>query len=385
MRIVKRSYTPTLSVAGAVAAIFMFFILMIGFKVSADTRHHSKLEPGQRLVTIFDQGERRTVITEANTVGDTLERAGIGLSTGDIVEPATETEFNTTDYTVNIYRAKPVMIVDGLQREKVISPYTTPKDIAKQAKVKLYDEDTAELTRSEDVLGDGPGTQLLITRATPINLVLYGKKKQVRTQSKTVGEMLQDKQIVLGLEDTLSVEKSARIESGMTIEVWRNGVQTITEEQPVPFTVRKIQDADREVGYREVKTPGKNGKKSVTYEVTMRNGQEIDRKEIQSVEIEKPSEQVEIVGAKPSFSGDFAAALAKLRACEAGGNYANKRNPSYRGAYQFGYATWGNYGGYYDPADAPPEVQDQAARDLYVRRGWQPWPHCGSSLPDTYR
>ena len=117
----------------------------------------------------------------------------------------------------------------------------------------------------------------------------------------------------------------------------------------------------------------------------MRNGQEVDRKEIQSVEIEKPSEQVEIVGAKPNFNGDFAAALAKLRACEAGGDYANKRNPSYRGAYQFGYTTWGYYGGYYDPADAPPEVQDQAARDLYVRRGWQPWPHCGSGLPDTFR
>lgn len=385
MRIAKKSYVPPLSVAGVVAAALVLFLLMIGVSVNASTKRQPKLEPGQRIVTIFDQGERRTVITEANTVGDTLERADISLSTGDIVEPAADTEFTATDYTVNIYRAKPVTVVDGMKREQVISPYTTPKDIAKHAKITLHDEDVAELTRPDDILSDGPGTQLIITRATPVNLVLYGEKKAIRTQAKTVEELLREKRVVMGADDTLSVDKTAAITSGMTIEVWRNGIQTVTEEQPIPFSVRKIQDADREVGYREVKTPGKNGKKSVTYEVTMRNGQEVDRKEIQSVEIEKPSEQVEIVGAKPNFNGDFAAALAKLRACEAGGDYANKRNPSYRGAYQFGYTTWGNYGGYYDPADAPPEVQDQAARDLYVRRGWQPWPHCGSGLPDTFR
>jgi len=100
---------------------------------------------------------------------------------------------------------------------------------------------------------------------------------------------------------------------------------------------------------------------------------------------EQPSKQVETVGSKPSFSGDFAAALAKLRACESGGNYANKNNASYRGAYQYSYSTWANKYGIYDPADASPAQQDQAARETYVRRGWQPWPHCGANLPDTYR
>lgn len=69
----------------------------------------------------------------------------------------------------------------------------------------------------------------------------------------------------------------------------------------------------------------------------------------------------------------------KLRYCESGNNYANKRNPSYRGAYQFAFSTWGNYGGFYDPADAPPEVQDAKAQATFNSSGWRPW-GCAYSL-----
>ena len=298
MRIAQKPSATLVKIAAVMAALFALCVLLVGVAVQAQTGQSAELEPGQRLVTIHDQGEKRTVITEANTVGDTLERAGIELSVGDIVEPAASTEFTTTDFTVNIYRAKPIMIVDGMRREQIVSPHVTARDIVKNAETKLYDEDIAEVKMSENPLADGVGAQLIITRATPVNLVLYGEKNTVRTQADTVADLLSEKDITLAADDTLSVPKAASIEEGMTIEVWRNGVQTVTEEQEIEFTVRQIQDADKDPGYKEIKTPGKHGKKSVTYEVTMRNGEEVERKEIQSVELEAPTEQVEVVGAK---------------------------------------------------------------------------------------
>ncbi len=71
---------------------------------------------------------------------------------------------------------------------------------------------------------------------------------------------------------------------------------------------------------------------------------------------------------------------AALRNCESGADYANKRNPNFRGAYQAAWSTWGNYDGYHDPADAPPSVQDRWALELYLMRGAQPWPVCGRLL-----
>lgn len=76
------------------------------------------------------------------------------------------------------------------------------------------------------------------------------------------------------------------------------------------------------------------------------------------------------------------AALARLRACESGGNYqAVSRSGKYRGAYQFDRRTWASVkGAGSDPAAASPAEQDAAARRLYASRGRSPWPVCGKRL-----
>jgi hypothetical protein len=80
--------------------------------------------------------------------------------------------------------------------------------------------------------------------------------------------------------------------------------------------------------------------------------------------------------------GSMEAAWAKLRQCEASGNYrAISPSGTYRGAYQFDQRTWESVGGEGDPAEAPPSEQDLRAKILYDRRGRQPWPVCGRFLP----
>jgi peptidoglycan hydrolase-like protein with peptidoglycan-binding domain len=71
---------------------------------------------------------------------------------------------------------------------------------------------------------------------------------------------------------------------------------------------------------------------------------------------------------------------AKLRACEAGGNYAINTGNGYYGAYQFSAGTWRGMGYQGLPSDAAPAIQDQAAQRLYEARGWQPWPGCSAKL-----
>ena len=80
--------------------------------------------------------------------------------------------------------------------------------------------------------------------------------------------------------------------------------------------------------------------------------------------------------------GSMEAAWAKLRQCEASGNYrAISPSGTYRGAYQFDQRTWESVGGTGDPAEALPSEQDLRAKILYERRGRQPWPVCGRFLP----
>jgi len=71
---------------------------------------------------------------------------------------------------------------------------------------------------------------------------------------------------------------------------------------------------------------------------------------------------------------------AALRQCESGGNYADNTGNGYYGAYQFSLGTWQGLGMSGLPSDAPPAVQDQAARDLQARSGWGQWPACAHRL-----
>lgn len=79
----------------------------------------------------------------------------------------------------------------------------------------------------------------------------------------------------------------------------------------------------------------------------------------------------------------------RIAQCESGTFYGNKKNPKYRGAYQYSYSTWGNYKGYYDPADAPPEVQDERFYLSFAKSGTSAWSssfHCwskGANVPSA--
>ena len=277
-------------------AIFLLSIFMIiGAKVNAASR-----EPvdGQKVVNIYNGDDKIVVVTDAKTVGEVLKRAKIEIDSTDIVEPSRDTKFDSKDYTVNIYRSKPVTIVDGARKERVLTPYSTAEDIVKYSDFKIRKEDKLTIKKSDNILLDGVSEQVVIDRATPIMVVLYGKKQEFYTHAETVADFLKDNKIELGKDDDVSVSRDTKIAKNMNFEIWRNGVQTKTEEQEIDFPVRKIQDADKEVGYSKVQTPGEKGKKDVTYEVNMKNGKEIARKEVQSVVVKQPVEQVEVVGIK---------------------------------------------------------------------------------------
>lgn len=369
--------------------VFFFGVVLTSSVQAATTQSKPVVRAGEHLVTIHDNGKDKGILTKASTLRDAFKASGIRIDPNDLVEPSLDEELVATNYEVNIYRARPITIVDGSVRTKVMSAYQTPQQITEHAGIVLHDEDITDTNATSDIVSEGTGIQMTIKRATPVNFVLYGKKIQAYTQEKTVADMLKKKNVTLGKDDTLSVAPTTLITAGMTVELWRNGKQTVTEDQDIAFETEKVQDADHEVGYKEVKTPGENGKKSVTYEIEMKNGVEVGRKEIQSVVTKEAKKQVEIVGTKMTntFSGSFAEALARLRSCEAGGVYSRNSGNGYYGAYQYNVSTWANYGGFTYASDAPASVQDEKAWLTYQARGWQPWPSCKVSqgLQDIYR
>jgi hypothetical protein len=70
----------------------------------------------------------------------------------------------------------------------------------------------------------------------------------------------------------------------------------------------------------------------------------------------------------------------RLRMCESRNNYAINTGNGYYGAYQFAAPTWRALGYSGLPHEAPPAVQDEAARKLQAKAGWGQWPACARKL-----
>ena len=297
--LIYRSTTPRIAI---VIASFLFVIGAVFFVVSRVGAQAPEPQNGT-LVMIHDKGVETSVVTEASTVKEALIEAGIEINESDVVEPSTDTSFVASEYNVNVYRARPVVVIDGTTKQKVVTAFQTGEQIATSAGITLYNEDRTVLSRNDDIVSDGAGTLLTIDRATTFSFDVYGATAQARTQGETVADMLEEKGIVLGANDRVSPVGSTALNEGMSVRVWREGKQTITVEEPVAFGTETIQDGDQFVGYSAIKTPGQPGLRSVTYEIVVKDGVEVGRTEIASIVTQPAISQVQIVGAK--FRGAY--------------------------------------------------------------------------------
>lgn len=317
------------------------------------------------VVVTYDKKER-TIPTDAQTVGELLKRLEIKLNPGDVVEPGSKTEIASDNFRVNVYRAVPVTIVDGDKKTFTYSAAATPRSIVRQSGVTVYPEDNLELLPTENFLEESSiGERVVIDRATPINLNLYGTPVALRTHAKTVSELIKEKNIKVGKDDDVIPAKETKLTAATQVFLVRKGTQVQSTEEAIAMPIETVPDESLAYGATAIRQQGAPGKKVVTYQIELRNGQEIGRKVIQEVIAQPPVPQVVAKGTR-ALTISLQVWLTKLRTCESGGNYQTNTGNGYYGAYQFSQSTWDRVarqrlGIPYTRADlAPPEVQDQA-------------------------
>lgn len=339
-----------------------------------------------KLINIYDKGTKTTVITNGSTVKEAMKDSGIVLNEHDRVEPSLETEIKNLEFNINVYRARPVVIVDGGAKLPAISSYQTGNEIVKGAQIAINEKDIVRVEKANELI-DGIGLRVVITRATPINLTFYGNSKQVYTQAKDVAGFIKEEGLVLGPDDRMSHLETDAIVPGMPLRIWREGRQTITVDEEVPFTIEKIQDADKEPGFKEIRQPGKKGQRTVTYEIIIQDGVEVSRKETGSITTQPAIKQVEVHGAKFTYTGGplTDAQITALGMCESGMTATRNSGNGFYGAFQFMPATWRSvapapYNGVM-PHQAPLEAQKQAVQNLLSRSSiFTQFPGCAKQM-----
>lgn len=138
-----------------------------------------------RLVTFYDRGESHVILTKATYIQDALRDADIDVAPGDVVEPAISSELLSSDSAVIIYRARPILVVDGAFRQKVVTAAAAPNEIATQAGAPALGEQDKASIKEGSLIADGASHVLTIERAAPPDPILANKPTpQALTASK---------------------------------------------------------------------------------------------------------------------------------------------------------------------------------------------------------
>lgn len=217
------------------AMLIMLAMPMLSFAEGKSSSRH--------LVRVYDRGEEKTIVTNALTVRQALRAAKISIDEKmDTVEPNIDMELTGSKYQVNIFRARPITIVDGNKRLKITTAEQTPALIAKAAGMTLYREDKTQFTNSENLLVNG---------------------------------------------------------AGLVMKIERSKQRTVTEEVDIDFEIEQVKDDSQPIGFKSVRQLGEKGVRKMTYQVEANNGVEVSRKELSGEIIKQPKKQIEVIGTKP--------------------------------------------------------------------------------------
>lgn len=257
-----------------------------------------------RVVKLSIDGKQQTIPTKADTVGDMLSHLNVELKKEDVVEPARDAPITSDDFRVNIYRAHPVTIEDSNgTKTATMTAHQEPREMASEAGMTVYPEDKVEVARPDEALKENIiGQKVVIDRATPASVNLYGKQIEIRAQAATVGDALAEKNIKPVHNDVVTPAPDTPLTPDMQIFVTQVGKQVDNREEIIARPVQIVEDPNLNVGTTVVRQDGSDGKKIVTYEVELRNGQEASRKVLQEVTATPPVAQIVAKGTKVIYS-----------------------------------------------------------------------------------
>lgn len=231
----------------AVLAVFSSFALILQPQslAYADDSEEIKLtdDQGEYFVTIHDDNSNLIVKTGAVTVAEVLEKSEIQLAETDIVEPSLDTVIQG-NYNINIYRAHPALVIDGVNRRYVMTASYDLKQIALEAGLTIYDDDVIEREFNSNFLETGAVT---------------------------------------------------------TYRVHRNGGRRLTIEETLPYEVEVRYDYNRPKGERILEQPGEEGRKVSVYEVEFENNVEKNRTLIEEKTVVESVPEIVVEGARVSI------------------------------------------------------------------------------------
>jgi uncharacterized protein YabE (DUF348 family) len=195
---------------------------------------------------------------------------------------------------------KPVTIeVDGNQINSRVLFSGTVGDVLDQNQIVLEGNDLVEPSRDTVVKKN---MQIVVTRAFSVKVTADGVTREIYTTPVTVKEAVALAGFTLGEKDIVKTLPETLVVPEQEIEVIRVTQKEITQDEEMPYQVEKTTDSTLEQGLSRTLKAGKNGVARDTLLVTYYNGQEAKRDIIKIETLVQPVNKVVAMGNITSVS-----------------------------------------------------------------------------------
>ncbi|WP_411732532.1 transglycosylase family protein [Paeniglutamicibacter sp.] len=342
---------------------------------------------GSKTLAVAVDGQSQSITTRAATVADVLEDSSITLDELDEITPALDAPV-ADGAVIDIKRHKEVNVsIDGVDRV-VHTTGLTVADVVDQLNV----SEKAQIEQGRALSLASLVTPIDISTPKDVSIKADGKTKKLNTTAETVGAALKEAKLTLGKDDELNAKVADAVSDDMELKIVRVKTKTVTETEVIDHGTDTVKDSDALVGTKKTLEEGKDGERTLTYTVTLRDGKE-SKRELASDKVTTKAVDAEVsVGTKPkpkaepkapTTSGSVSSTWAALAKCESGGNWSINTGNGYYGGLQFSASSWlGAGGGKYAPLPHQASASEQVATAEVLRSsgGWGHWPSCSSQL-----
>lgn len=242
-------------------------------------------------VTLDVDGRSVEVQAFGRTVADVLEGSDVQVGERDLVAPALGDPIARGGQIVVRHGHELQVEVDGEERTVWSTALTVGEAVdglgLREGEVRLSASRSSALER---------GDVLRVSTLKTIHLVVDGQVIDGLSSAAVVRDALKDVGLVLNEGDKVSVPLDATAVDGLVVLVTRaaTGGETVTEA--MPFETQEVEDATLVKGNKVVKTKGRAGVRTTTYELQVVGGVVVGRTPITSVVTTPPVTQVVRVG-----------------------------------------------------------------------------------------
>ncbi len=197
------------------------------------------------------------------------------------------------------YTGKNMTIVDGKEKKQILTHKSTVKQILAENRILLNEKDLVSPNINETVEAN---SEIFIKRAKTVTIYVGGQSKKVLTNKETVGEFLEEQEIVLGDTDKLNLYPTQKITNNLEVKITKLREEIVNQTEMVAFKISERYTTTVSRGSKRIIKEGKDGQREVTYRILYEDDQVISKEQVDQKIISKPVNAIVEIGIEPKVT-----------------------------------------------------------------------------------